>query len=125
MKNLTRTALVVDDEKDLLKIIKRRLEKIGIRTDIAENGEHGLEKLRQNTYNYLLVDLKMPDIDGETLIKLAKDHRLLDNTVVIVITGGFINEYPNLKQNIDGFLQKPFSLEDLTALLSKPLLTYS
>ncbi len=119
---LTGKALVVDDEPDLLKVLKRYLEKTGLEVETATSGEEALNKIRNNNYHYFITDLKMPGIDGQTLIKLGKTENLFENTIVIAITGGLLNEYSldernTLRTNIDGFLQKPFSKDDLYNLI--------
>ncbi len=119
---LTGRVLVIDDEKDLLRVMKRYLEKMGLEVEITTSGEEGLSRIRSKSYHYLITDLKMPGIDGQTLIKTAKDENLFEDTIVIAITGGLLNEYSpeqrdSLRSNIDGFLQKPFSREELHSLL--------
>jgi len=119
---LTGKALVIDDEPDLLRVLKRYLEKMGLDVETASCGEEGLDKIRNKNYHYLVTDLKMPGMDGQTLIKLGKEENLFENTIVIAITGGLLNEYSldernALRTNIDGFLQKPFSKDDLYNLI--------
>lgn len=119
---LTGKALVIDDEPDLCKIIKRYLKKSGLQVDTAASGEEGLKMIRNDNYQYLITDLKLPGLDGQTLIKLCKDENLIENTIAIVITGGLLNEYSKeeenaLQNNIDGFLQNFFSKDELVALL--------
>lgn len=121
-ENLTGRVLIVDDEQDLLNIMKRYLEKIGLTVEVNTNGEEALNNLKNKKYHYLITDLKMPGLDGQTLIKLGKENNLLEDTIVIAITGGLLNEYSEeqrnfLRENIDGFLQKPFSKDELYRLI--------
>ena len=95
---------------------------MGLDVDVTASGEDGLDKIKNSRYHYLITDLKMPGLDGQTLIKLGKEGNLLEDTIVIVITGGLLNEYSeeqrnSLRKNIDGFLQKPFSKDELYRLL--------
>ncbi|OGI02261.1 MAG: hypothetical protein A2Y25_09190 [Candidatus Melainabacteria bacterium GWF2_37_15] len=119
---ITGKVLIVDDEEDLLKIMRRYLVKFGLDVDTACSGKEALKKLKTEKYHYLITDLKMPVLDGQTLIRLTKDEGFLEDTIVIVITGGLMNEYSQeqreaLRRDIDGFLQKPFSNEELYRLI--------
>lgn len=114
--------LLVDNEEELLKIMKRCLEKVGLEVDAALSSEEGLQKLRNQKYKYLLTDLDMPVMDGQQLISAAKNESLLDDTIIIVTTGSISEECLGEKEdflvrNVDGFLQKPFSIEELYWLI--------
>jgi CheY-like chemotaxis protein len=116
--------LIVDDEQDMLNIMKRVISKLGLEVDIASSGEEGLEKLRKNKYRYFITDFKMPFMNGEMLIQKAKELQLFEDTVIFVMTGGLLNEYSEDKKNslmegVDGFIQKPFSKDDIFNLLKK------
>lgn len=122
IKQLSGRVLVVDDEEDLLHIMKRYLSKLGLEVEAVTSGEEALHLLRNKIYHFLITDLKMPEMDGQTFIRIGKEENLFEDTVVIAITGGLLNEYSQeqraaLSENVDGFLQKPFSKDELFSLL--------
>lgn len=78
------TILVVDDEVDTCKNLSDILTELGYRVDTAFDGPSALEKVRQNTYDIALLDLKMPGMDGLTLYREIK--KLRAGTVAIVVT---------------------------------------
>ncbi|MEW5821503.1 MAG: response regulator [Cyanobacteriota bacterium] len=118
--NMTGKILFVDDEIDMLNIIKRYLTKLGFEVDTAINGKEAIKLLKTNTYRILITDLKMPGMSGEELLKSAKDQGLIDNTIILITTGGFV--FDSLKignDDIDGYIQKPFSKDDIYKILNK------
>lgn len=78
------TILVVDDEVDTCKNLSDILTELGYRVDTAFDGPSALEKVRKNTYDIALLDLKMPGMDGLTLYREIK--KLRAGTVAIVVT---------------------------------------
>lgn len=121
---INRKILVVDDEIDMLKILKRYLAKLGFEVDTAKDGNQGLDYLRKNQYQYLISDLKMPNMTGEELIRYGKELNLLDDTIVLIITGGIWeglddNQVNSLRTMIDGQIQKPFTKDEILNILRK------
>jgi CheY-like chemotaxis protein len=116
--------LVVDDEVDMLNIMKRYLTKLGFEVDIAVDGFEGLEYLKNKSYRFLMSDIKMPRMSGETMIQKARELNLLDNTKILVITGCFINQFADesgrpLRDGVDGYVYKPFSKDAILDILKK------
>ena len=79
------TVLLVDDEKDFTATLAERLETRGLQVDVSSNGPDAIEKVRDKTYDALLLDLAMPGMDGlETMKRLLADNPDLQ---VILLTG--------------------------------------
>ena len=77
--------LVVDDEEDFLETLMKRLEKREVNITGARSGEEALDLLDQNPVDVVLLDVKMPGMDGiETLREIKKRHPLME---VILLTG--------------------------------------
>ena len=117
----SRTILVVDDDKSILRTFTRILQKNGYRIDTAETGQEAMEKAENNHYDLALVDIRLPDIDGTEL--LAKIKMQLQNTIKIMITG-----FPSLESGVkaldegaDAYLVKPVKPEDLLMLIKEKL----
>jgi len=77
--------LVVDDERIMREGAERILAKEGWKTTIAENGERGLELIKNNEFHMLLLDLMMPGVSGMDVLKEVRERH--PNLLVIVITG--------------------------------------
>lgn len=123
LHNKTKRVLIVDDEEDILKIVKRYLVKQGFEVDMAISTEYAIELMQSKNYFLLITDLKMPGISGIQMIKIAKELGLLKNTIILVITGGIITEHPKndqvyLKNEVNGILYKPFNIPELRDTLN-------
>lgn len=101
--------LVVDDEPVILKSCKRILDTEGYRVDGASGGREGIITMEKNAYDFVITDLKMPEVDGLTLIKWLKKSR--PDIGVIIITG-----YPSqetikdaIELGIIDYVPKPFT----------------
>lgn len=77
--------LVVDDENEILAIYRDFFTKRGFSVQLASNGEEGLDKLRNQNFDLAIVDIKMPKMNGLTMIKKALDEGI--DTDMIVLTG--------------------------------------
>ncbi|TNE78762.1 MAG: sigma-54-dependent Fis family transcriptional regulator [Bacteroidetes bacterium] len=109
--------LVIDDEKTIRNTLKEILEYEGYRVDEAENGEVGLEKVKNNNYDAVLCDIKMPKIDGlELLPKLIEQA---PDTPVVMISGhGTIETAVEAtKKGAYDFISKPPDLNRLLITL--------
>jgi len=107
--------LVVDDEPDLGKILKRILEKNGYEVDVYNDPRIALSNFKPNYYNLLLLDIKMPNLNG---FELSRELMKLDNNPKVWFMTAFEirmeeakSMFPTLK--VDGFIKKPFSTHDL------------
>jgi len=117
----TRTILLVDDDKSILRTFTRILQKNGYKIDTAETGKEAIEKADSRHYDLALVDIKLPDMDGTDL--LAKIKKQLQNTIKIMITG-----FPSLESGVkaldegaDAYLVKPVKPEELLMLIKEKL----
>ena len=109
--------LVVDDEKDFVEIISLRLEDAGERVKAAYNGQECLEALADNDIDVVILDIKMPGMDGiETLREIKRRHPLVE---VILLTGhGAVDTaVEGMKLGAFDYLNKPADFDDLLALL--------
>lgn len=114
--------LIVDDEESTRNIVGEHLKEEWSFLDFAKDGQDALCKLNQNlNYNVVIVDLKMPDINGIELIRKTKKYN--PNISFIVMTGyGTLDDaILSLKEEVVDFLKKPFSKKELTLSVKKAL----
>jgi len=113
--------LIVDDEMGIREGCKRALDSEPYVVDMAEDGEKGLEKIRKNSYDLILVDLMMPGISGLDLIKEV--HQIDPEIIMIVITGFATIEtaVEATKSGAYDYLPKPFSPEALIGMVKRGL----
>ena len=113
--------LVVDDEATIRDLLSKTLALAEYDVDLAPDGRAALERLRIIPYDLLITDLKMPGVDGLTVIREAR--RLKADLPVIIITG-FSNEASAIEAvnlGVSGYLTKPFRVPRVLAAASKAL----
>lgn len=111
--------LLVDDEKDFVEMLSLRLQENGEEVLQAYSGLESLEKLKETEIDVVILDVKMPGMDGiETLQEIKKRYPLVE---VIMLTGhGTIETaVQGMKLGAYDFLIKPADFEDLTTKLNK------
>jgi len=113
--------LVVDDESSIRDLLSKTLALAEYDVDTASDGRSALERLRLYPYDLLIADLKMPGIDGLSVIREAK--RLKSDLPVIIITGYSTEtaaiEAVNL--GVSGYLTKPFRVPQVLAAAAKAI----
>ena len=113
--------LVVDDEPIVCESCKRILGEEGYEVDIALSGQEAFEKMKRDTYDVVLTDLKMPGIDGmEVLRTLRKDY---SETMVIMITGFSTVEtaVEAMKLGAFDYIPKPFTPDEVSLVVKKAI----
>jgi len=109
--------LLVDDEKDFVEILSMRLEEAGEFVTAAYNGQQCLEKLKDQAIDVVVLDIKMPGMDGiQTLRRIKADFPLVE---VILLTGHGTTEtaVKGMKLGAYDYLLKPSDFDELTAKL--------
>ena len=112
--------LIVDDDASIREIVGRVLEDEGYRIETATNGLEGLEKFYKILPHLIILDVKMPEMDGwETLGRI----REISNCPVIMLTAfGSTNDIiQGLELGADDYLVKPFGVQELIARVSTVL----
>lgn len=113
--------LVVDDEATIRDLLSKTLALAEYDVDLAPDGRAALERLRIIPYDLLITDLKMPGVDGLTVIREAR--RLKADIPVIIITG-FSTEASAIEAvnlGVSGYLTKPFRVPRVLAVAAKAL----
>ena len=113
--------LVVDDEASIRELLSKTLALAEYEVDTARDGRAAIERLRLGHYDLLIADLKMPGIDGLSLIREAK--RLKADLPVIIITG-FSTESSAIEAvnlGVSGYLTKPFRVPQVLAAAARAL----
>ena len=113
--------LVVDDEASIRDLLAKTLALAEYDVDVAADGRSALERMRMYPYDLLIADLKMPGMDGLTVIREAKRYKA--DLPVIIITG-FSTESSAIEADnlgVSGYLTKPFRVPRVLAAASKAL----
>jgi excisionase family DNA binding protein len=113
--------LVVDDEASIRELLSKTLALAEYDVDTAVDASTALQRMRGSIYDLLIADLKMPGIDGLTLIRQAK--QIQADLPVIIITG-FSTESSAIEAvnlGVDGYLTKPFRVPQVLAAAAKAM----
>ncbi len=116
--------LIVDDEKNILKVVSLTLRDSGYRVDTAPSAEVALEKFNQNRYDLLITDLKLPGMTGIDL--LDRIRYINPDLPVIMITafGSIENAVAAMKKGAFNYLTKPINPDELLAVIKAALEKY-
>lgn len=113
--------LVVDDDVNLCTALKDELTEVGYDARYVTNGFDAIEHLRNNKTELVLLDLKMPDMDGFDVLREMEEKEI--NTKVIVLTA-----YADVKSAIDSakmgasdFISKPYDFDELLITIRRVL----
>jgi DNA-binding NtrC family response regulator len=117
MVKIPTKVLIVDDEKDFVEMLSLRLSEVGEKVTPAYSGQEGLETLEKTSIDVVILDIKMPGMDGiETLREIKKQYPLVE---VILLTGHGSTEtaVEGMKLGAFDYLMKPADFDDLSAKL--------
>ncbi len=115
--------LIIDDEKNLCKLLKMNLESSREFTvTTAYTGEEGLELVKEKKFDLVITDFKLPGISGQEVVAGLKQAKT--NVPVILFSiyhDDFVTIDRSFRKNIDGIITKPISNEELYQVINKAL----
>ena len=111
------TILVIDDEKDILKLLQYNLEKEGYSVLTAKTGEEGLGLAQGKMPNLVILDLMLPGIDGFEVCKLLRAQKKTESIPVLMLTAknSEVDQVVGLELGAADYIAKPFSVKVLLA----------
>lgn len=109
--------LVVEDEKDLSRVIVKKLKKEHFSVDVCYDGEMALDYMECAEYDAVILDIMMPKVDGLQVLKTMRDRQ--DKTPVLLLTArdSISDRVKGLNEGADDYLVKPFAFDELLARL--------
>ena len=108
--------LIVEDERDIVDVLKTALENEGFEVSSALDGGEGLEKIRSFKPDVILLDIMMEGMDGVTMKKKMKDDIPI---IIISACDGCVRESVEKEMNVYSWLEKPFNIDELIAEINK------
>ncbi|MFC1547072.1 sigma-54-dependent transcriptional regulator [Candidatus Neomarinimicrobiota bacterium] len=118
---VTPRILVIDDEEAMRDSSAQVLTKAGFQVETAENGELGLRKVNEQSFDIILLDLKMPGLHGEKVLRRIRE---IDPEMIVIIITGYASvesAVETLKQGAYDYVPKPFTPEDLRLVVRRAL----
>jgi DNA-binding NtrC family response regulator len=118
---MAKTILIVDDNPNMSSLLAEMLEVFHYNAVRATDGHDALEKINKNDIAMVITDMRMPRMSGLELLQNIKERK--PKLPVVLISGYSVDEVGSdiVKNNADGFLNKPFMMADIERLLSELL----
>lgn len=115
--------LVVDDEEDILELVKYNLQREGFQVHCSESGEKALESVRYETPDLVVLDLMLPGIDGLEVARRLKQNRMTAAIPIVMLSakGEEADIVTGLELGADDYVTKPFSPRILIARIKAVL----
>lgn len=115
--------LVIEDEKDMAEMTRVTLEKSGYLVDLAYDGEEGLVKAKSSKPDLIVLDLKLPKVDGYKICEELKSEDQFKKIPIIMLTAreSSIEEKIGYAMGADEYMTKPYEPEVLLSKIKKLL----
>jgi len=109
------TILIVEDDKNISKLIKYNLEKEGYKCMVSFDGEDAIRTLDNSSADLIILDIMLPGIDGLEVCRQLKQDKKLSNTPIIMLTakGEEVDKVVGFELGADDYIVKPFSPREL------------
>jgi len=119
MNGRTYTALIIDDDATTRSAIKLMLVKLKFRVDEAADGIEGLHQIKKRNYDLVFLDIKMPKMNGEQVIKVLRKRS--ESCNILLISGYLTREHVVrfAQLGVKGFLTKPIDIDKFYAEVNK------
>ncbi len=111
--------LIIDDEENLRHMLSVMLTRQGYVADSAAHGEEGLLKIREKAYDFILCDIRMPEMDGKTFIVRALQEHICAPIIMMSAYGTVETAVECMKIGAYDFISKPFKKDEIVMVLKK------
>jgi two-component system OmpR family response regulator len=107
--------LIVEDDKEAAAYLKRALSEVGHTVDAATTGRNGLMLAAGETYDVIILDRMLPEIDGLAILRTIRASGVKTPVLLLTALGGIDDRVVGLEAGGDDYLVKPFALAELLA----------
>jgi len=111
--------LVVEDDEDIRDVLQETLRRWGYDVVVAQDGKEGINKFRSHSFSLVITDIRMPAMDGLSMLKTIRSE---DSKVPIIVITGYPSvdsAVESLVQGADHYIVKPINMDDLEAKIRK------
>ena len=121
--NENKKILVIDDEQDLVEVVRFRLKANGYDVIVAYNGKDGLEKARTQNPALIILDLMLPEIDGYKICRMLKFDKKYKHIPIIIFTARAQEDDKKMGEQTgaDAYVTKPFEPDKLISIINEML----
>ena len=114
-RTLTMHILVVEDEQRLARLLRRVLMEERQTVDLVHDGASALEMGLSDTFDLIILDLMLPDLDGISICKELRSAKIMTPILMLTARGAVEDRVAGLNAGADDYLGKPFAMEELLA----------
>ncbi|WP_085991715.1 response regulator transcription factor [Oceanobacillus senegalensis] len=107
--------LIVDDEKSIVTLLSYNIGNAGFETDVAYDGLEAIEKIENNDYDLVVLDLMLPGMDGMEICKHLRNNRMDTPILMLTAKDDEFDKVLGLELGADDYLTKPFSPKEVIA----------
>ena len=112
---MNRNVLIVEDEQELAKALKRHLEDLSCTVQLAFAGDTGLKLAESKPFDLILLDIMLPGIDGLEVCRRLRSRRVYTPVLMLTARATEVDKVLGLEMGADDYMTKPFSVTELTA----------
>src|SRR6185295_3545626 len=107
--------LLVEDDPRVSGFVERGLDQLGFGVEVAGDGRRGLSLALRGGYEVLVLDLRLPEMDGDHVLSELRRRRVETPVLVLSALDGLADRVRALDEGADDYLVKPFSFDELVA----------
>jgi DNA-binding response OmpR family regulator len=111
--------LIIDDEQTLCNLLKSELEQYRYLVDTADSGETGLDKIQQKRFDLIILDIRMPGMDGLEVLKKIRENDLANKVIMLTGVDELKIARDSLQLGANDFLTKPYDIKTLMACIKR------
>lgn len=112
---VTRQILIVEDEQELAKVLKRNLEDLSYSVQLAFDGNSGFKLAEGKPFDLILLDIMLPGMDGLEICRRLRSRRVYTPVLMLTARATEVDRVLGLEMGADDYLTKPFSMAELVA----------
>lgn len=112
---MNRNVLIVEDEQELAKVLKRHLEDLSCTVQLAFAGDVGLKLAESKPFDLIMLDIMLPGMDGLEVCRRLRARRVFTPVLMLTARATEVDKVLGLEMGADDYMTKPFSVAELTA----------
>ena len=113
--------LYVDDEDSLRILVKNQLVSEGFEVDTADDGDTAVEILQKKQYDIILLDIRMPRMNGIDVLKYLKQNKIRPRVIMLTAVDDLSIAIESLKNGANDYITKPYDLDNLLNCIQRVL----
>ncbi|MGY0693098.1 response regulator transcription factor [Virgibacillus sp. FSP13] len=115
---MKQTILIVDDEKSIVTLLKFNIEQAGFQTEVAFDGIAAIEKVKQQAFDLIVLDLMLPKMDGMEVCEYLRQNKIDTPILMLTAKDDESDKIAGLELGADDYLTKPFSPKEVIARIN-------